>query len=80
MIVTSTTAHTLYLNKVIISLDNIPIGYVIAEENNMMIVTDDDKGNKFIIPSCKVISVDKRNTSNLTMDIEYHEVDKYRIE
>jgi hypothetical protein len=46
----------------------------------MMIITDDDKtGNKFIIPSCKVISVDERNTNSPIVDIEYHEAGKYRI-
>jgi len=45
----------------------------------MIIITDDSKKDKFIIPSCKVISVDKRNANNLIVDIEYREAGKYRI-
>ena len=44
-----------------------------------MIITDDTNGNKFLIPSCKVISVDKRNTNSLIVDIEHNEAVKYRI-
>jgi indole-3-glycerol phosphate synthase len=40
---------------------------------------DDDDGNKLIITSCKVISVDKRNTNSLTVDLEYSEAVRYRI-
>jgi hypothetical protein len=77
---TATPISTSYLNKAVVSLDDIPIGHVIKEENNkMMIITDDNNGNKFIIPSCKVFSVDKRNTNTLTVDIEYHEAAKYKI-
>jgi hypothetical protein len=60
-------------------LDNILIGFVTEEENNNMIITDDTNGNKFLIPSCKVISVDKRNTNSLIVDIEHNEAVKYRI-
>jgi hypothetical protein len=60
-------------------LDNILIGFVTGEENNNMIITDDTNGNKFLIPSCKVISVDKRNTNSLIVDIEHNEAVKYRI-
>ena len=70
---------TSYQNKAVISLDNMPIGYVTKEENNNMIITDNTNGNKFLIPSCKVISVDKRNTNSLIVDIGYDEAVKYRI-
>jgi hypothetical protein len=76
MTMISPTPHELYLNKVVISLDNLPIGRVTSEENNMIIITNDNSGKKFIIPSCKVISVDK---GSLTLDIELYEADKYRI-
>jgi hypothetical protein len=65
-----------YLNKTVISLYDTPTGYVIGEQENnkmIMIITDDSKKDKFIIPSCKVISVDKRNVNNLIVDIECHE-------
>jgi hypothetical protein len=55
---TSKTAYALYLNKVVISLDNTAIGHVTAEENNMMVVADSGSGDKFHTPSCKVITVD----------------------
>ena len=79
MLMTSPTPRKLYLNKVVISLDNLQIGRVTSEENNMIIITNDNSGKKFIIPSCKVISVGKRNPSNLTVDIELYEADRYRI-
>ena len=56
-----------------------PTGYVTAEENNTMIVTDYSYGNKFAIPSCKVITVVKEDISKLIVDIEYNEQEKYRI-
>jgi hypothetical protein len=80
--ITMTTAISSYLDKAVISLDDILIGYVKEEEENnkmMMGINDDDDGNKFIIPSCKVISVDKRNTNSLIVDLEYSEAVKYRI-
>ncbi len=70
---------TSYQNKAVISLDNMPIGYVTREENSNMIITDDTNRNRFLIPSCKVISVDKRNTNSLIVDIGYDEAVKYRI-
>jgi hypothetical protein len=75
------TTSSSYLNKAVISLDSKPIGYVTGEDENnkMMIITDDKTGNKFIIPSCKVISVDKINTNSLIVDIEHREAAKYRI-
>lgn len=51
---------------------NIAIGPVTAEENNMMSVADSNNGYKFDIPSCKVIAVDNGNISNITVDIVYH--------
>ena len=50
---------SLYLNKAVISLDYIQIGNVVDEENNKLLIIDSNYGNKFSIPSCKVISVDK---------------------
>ena len=44
-----------------------------------MIVTDYSYGNKFAIPSCKVITVVKEDISKLIVDIEYNEQEKYRI-
>jgi hypothetical protein len=41
---------------------------------------DSNNGNRFTIPSCKVISVDKTDTNNIIIvDIEYQEVKRYRI-
>jgi hypothetical protein len=81
MMATTALSTTSYLKKTVISLDNKSIGYIIGEQQNnkMMIITDDSKKDKFIIPSYKVISVDKRNANNLIVDIEYHEAGKYRI-
>jgi hypothetical protein len=44
-----------------------------------MIVTDHSSGNRFAIPSCKVIIVVKEDISKLIVDIEYNEEEKYRI-
>lgn len=74
-----TIVNMLCLNRIVISLDDIPLGYVTAEENNTMIVTDHSYGNKFAIPSCKVITVVKEDISKLIVDIEYNEQEKYRI-
>ncbi len=68
-----------YQKKAVISLDNILIGHLIGEESSKMIINDDTNRNKFLIPSCKVISIDKRNTNSIIVDIEYNEVVKYRI-
>jgi hypothetical protein len=70
----------LYLNKVVITLDDIPLGYLTAEENKTMIVTDYKDGNKFAIPSCKVITVIEGDFNKLFVDLEHHEVEKYRME
>ena len=53
------TSRTSYLNKVVVSLDYIQIGNVVGEENDKMMMTNGNDGNKFTIPNCKVISVDK---------------------
>ena len=69
-----------YLNKPVISLDGLLLGYVTKEENNKMIIsTDNDNGNKLIIPRCKVFSEDRKNDNTIIVDIEYHEASKYRI-
>jgi hypothetical protein len=70
----------LCLNKVIITLDDIPLGYLTAEENNTMTVTNYKDGNKFAIPSCKVITVIKGDFNKLFVDLEHYEVEKYRME
>src|ERR671910_801131 len=77
----TTTMPSSYLNKVIISLDYIQIGNVVGEENDkmMIIITDSNDGNKFTIPTCKVISVDNTDTNNIIVDIEYKEVKRYKI-
>jgi hypothetical protein len=76
---TLTTIRSSYLDKVVISLDYIQIGNVVGEENDKMTIMDSNDGNKFTIPSCKVISVDKTDTNNIIIDIEYQEVKRYRI-
>jgi hypothetical protein len=76
---TLTTIRSSYLDKVIISLDYIQIGNIVGEENDKMTIMDSNDGNKFTIPSCKVISVDKTDTNNIIIDIEYQEVKRYRI-
>jgi hypothetical protein len=69
----------LCLNKIVITLDDIPLGYLTAEENNMMTVIDYKDGNKFGIPSCKVITVIEGNFNKLFVDLEHHESEKYKI-
>jgi hypothetical protein len=70
----------LCLNKIIITLDDIPLGYLTAEENNTMTVTNYKDGNKFAIPSCKVITVIKGDFNKLFVDLEHYEAEKYRME
>jgi hypothetical protein len=82
--VKTTTAATIpsssYLYKAVLSLDSKPIGYVTGEEyDNMMIITDYKTGNVFIIPTCKVISIDELKANSLILDIEHREAIKYRI-
>jgi len=79
MITTSTMGSSLYLNKAVISLDYIQIGNVVDEENNKLLIIDSNFGNKFSIPSCKVISVDKTDANSLIVDLEYQEAGRYRI-
>jgi hypothetical protein len=74
------TESVLCLNKVVITLDDIPLGYLTAEENNTMTVTNYKDGNKFAIPSCKVITVIKGDFDKLFVDLEHYEVEKYRME
>ena len=35
--------------------------------------------NKFSIPNCKVISVDKTDANSLIVDLEYQEAGRYRL-
>ena len=72
-------ARMLCLNKIVLTLDDIPIGYLTAEENNTMTVIDYKDGNEFSIPSCKVITVIKGDFNRLFVDLEHHETEKYRI-
>jgi hypothetical protein len=78
-IMTSITLGSSYLNKVVMSLDSIQIGNIVEEKNDMMMITDSNDGNKFTIPSYKVISVDNTDTNNIVVDIEYKDVKRYRI-
>ena len=73
------TSRTSYLNKVVVSLDYIQIGNVVGEENDKMMMTNGNDGNKFTIPNCKVISVDKTYTKNLIVGIAYQEARRYKI-
>jgi hypothetical protein len=68
-----------YQNKAIISLDDLLIGYLTREDDNKMTVLNKN-GNKFIIPSCKVISIDQRNASCLLVDLEYQDLLRYRVD
>jgi hypothetical protein len=72
-------ARMLCLNKIVITLDDIPLGYLTAEENNTMTVIDYKDGNKFGIPSCKVITVIKGDFYRFFVDLEHNEAEKYRI-
>ena len=58
-----------------ISLDGLLLGQVIKEANNKIIIsTDDNSGNKLVIPRCKVFSEDRKNDNMLIVDkacIEY---------
>ena len=70
-IMKSTSISSSYVNKSVISLDGLPLGRVIKEENNKMIIsTDDNNVNKLVILSCKVFSADKKNDNVLIVDIE----------
>jgi hypothetical protein len=44
-----------------------------------MMIANGNDGNKFTIPDCKVISVDKIGTKNLIVDIVYQETGGYKI-
>ncbi len=55
------------------------IGNVVGEENDKMMITNGNDGNKFTIPNCKVISVDKTDTKNLIVDIAYQGARRYKI-
>jgi hypothetical protein len=44
-----------------------------------MMIANGNDGNKFTIPDCKVISVDKTGTKNLIVDIVYQETGGYKI-
>jgi len=80
MIITSmTTMPSSYLNKAVISLDYIQIGNVVDEENDKLLIIDRNYRNKFSIPNCKVISVDKTDANSLIVDLEYQEAGRYRI-
>ena len=79
IIMTPTMFPSSYLNKAVISLDYIQIGNVLNEENDKLLIIDSYYGNKFSIPSCKVISIDKTNSNSLIVDIEYQEARRYRI-
>ena len=76
---TSMTMPSSYLNKAIISLDYMQIGNVVDEENDKLLIIDSNYGNKFSIPSCKVISADKTEANSLIVDLEYQEAGRYRI-
>jgi hypothetical protein len=73
------TSSSLYVNKAVISLDYIQIGNVVREENDKTMIINGNGGNKFRIPSCKVISVDNTETNNLIVDLDYQEAGRYRI-
>jgi hypothetical protein len=47
--------------------------------DNTMTVIDYKDGNKFGIPSCKVITVIKGDFNKLFVDLEHHEAEKYKI-
>ena len=76
---TSMTMPSSYLNKAIISLDYMQIGNVVDEENGKLLIIDSNYGNKFSIPNCKVISVDKTDANRLIVDLEYQEAGRYRL-
>jgi hypothetical protein len=76
---TSRTTSSSCLDKVVIFLDYIQIGNIVGEENDKVIITNGNDGNKFTIPDCKVISVDKIGTKNPIVDIVYQEAGRYKI-
>ena len=79
IITTSTMSSSSYLNKSVVSLDYIQIGNVVDEENDMLFIIDSNYRNKFSIPNCKVISVDKTDANSLIVDLEYQEAGRYRL-
>jgi hypothetical protein len=76
----TTMPSSSYIYRAVLSLDKKPIGYVTGLENdNLMIITDNNTGNGFNIPTCKVISIDTLNSNSLILDIEQHELSNYSI-
>ena len=76
----ATIPSSSYIYRAVLSLENKPIGYVTGVENDSsMIITDNKTGNEFIIPTCKVISVDNLKSNSLILDIEQHESANYSI-
>ena len=67
---TPTMFPSSYLDKAVISLDCIKIGNVVDEENGKLLIIDSNYGNKFFLPRCKVISVDKTGANGLIVDLE----------
>jgi hypothetical protein len=78
--IATTIPSSSYIYRAVLSLDNKPIGYVTGvEDDSLMIITDNKTGNEFIIPICKVISVDNLRSNSLILDIEQHELANYSI-
>jgi hypothetical protein len=65
-------------SKPILSLDGFLIGHIVTKSNGKVTIVN-GKGDQFILPDCRIIiSSDKSLMNSFVVDIEYHELSKYR--
>jgi hypothetical protein len=66
-------------SKPILSLDGYLMGYIAAKSNGKVTIVN-SKGDKFILPDCRIIiPSDKSLMNSFVVDIEFYELSKYRI-
>jgi hypothetical protein len=64
--------------KPVLSLDGFLIGHIVTKLNDKVTIVN-GKGDQFILPDCRIIfSSDKSLMNSFVVDIEYHELSKYR--
>jgi hypothetical protein len=65
-------------SKPILSLDGFLIGHIVTKSNGKVTIVN-GKGDQFILPDCRIIiSSDRSLLNSFVVDIEYHELSKYR--
>ena len=65
-------------SKPVLSLDGFLIGHIVTKLNGKVTIAN-IKGDQFILPDCRIIiSSDKSLMNSFVVDIEYHELSKYR--